>query len=210
MGRMPLVLIHGLGTGPEVWRPQVDALGAEMEVITPRLELDAGFTVEREAERLWRELPDGPCDLCGLSLGALVALCMGATGPDRVRRLVVCAGFARLPRRYRLLQAVIGTLVSIMPTRARGELAGVDGAALRAVFREGRRFDIAASLHRLAMTTLVLVGERDRPNISLARALAQALPNARLETVPAAGHVANVDAPEAFTAAVRGFLDAAG
>jgi pimeloyl-ACP methyl ester carboxylesterase len=57
------------------------------------------------------------------------------------------------------------------------------------------------------MPALVLVGERDRANASLAAVLARNLPDATLEIVPGAGHVANADAPEAFTALLRAFLD---
>jgi 3-oxoadipate enol-lactonase len=56
------------------------------------------------------------------------------------------------------------------------------------------------------MPALVLVGARDRANVPLSAALAAALPDSRLTVVPDAGHEANVDAPAAFTAALRAFL----
>jgi 3-oxoadipate enol-lactonase len=204
-----LVLLHGLGTGPEAWQPQVDELGPERTVLAPRLQLDGGFTIEREAGRLLRDLPPEPLDLCGLSLGALVALRMALDDPGRIRRLAVCAGFASLPLRFRLLQGAVGTIAAVAPVRVRGELGGLDRSAIRAVFRAGRRFDVSGELGRLTMPVLVLVGERDRANTGLSETLAAALPQGRLEIVPGAGHVANVDAPEAFTAALRAFLDGA-
>jgi 3-oxoadipate enol-lactonase len=202
---MTLVFLHGLGTGPEAWEPQLAALDVGPEAVAARLRLDRDFTIEGEADRLLRELP-GELDVCGLSLGALVALKMALARPERVRRLVLCAGFASLPRRFRALQAAVGTAAALVPARARGELGGLDRAAIRAVFREGRRFDVADELGRLTQPVLVLVGERDRANLGLSRALAAALPDARLEVLPGAGHVANVDAPALFTDAVRSFL----
>jgi 3-oxoadipate enol-lactonase len=59
------------------------------------------------------------------------------------------------------------------------------------------------------MPVLVLVGENDWANGRLSRKLADQLPNAELEVVPGAGHVANLDAPDAFTEALRRFLDPA-
>ena len=207
---MTLVLLHGLGTGPEAWRPQLDELGSERAVVAPRLALDGGFTIKGEADRLLRELSGDPLDVCGLSLGALVGLQMALEQPERVRRLVLCAGFAALPRRFRALQSVVGTIAALVPVRLRSGLGGLDRPAIRAVFREGRRFDVSDELGRLTMPVLVLVGDQDRANLGLSGALAAALPNARLELVRGAGHVANVDAPEAFTEAVRSFLTAAG
>jgi len=131
---------------------------------------------------------------------------MALDGPERIRRLALCAGFASLPLRFRLLQGAVGTVAALVPVRVRGELGGLDGSAIRAVFRAARRFDVFDELRRLTMPALVLVGERDRANAGLSKALAAALPYGRLEIVPGAGHVANVDAPEAFTAALRSFL----
>ena len=207
---MRLVLLPGVGSGPEAWRPQVEAFGADREVLTPRLQLDGGFTVEREAERLWQELPAEPLELCGLSLGALVALQMALARPHRVERLALCAGFARLPVSGRLLTAMVGAAAMLVPARLRGELGGLERRTVRAVFRAGRRFDASDELARLTMPVLVLVGARDRANAPLSEALAAALPDAHLVVVPGAGHEANVDAPEAFTAALRAFLDEPG
>jgi 3-oxoadipate enol-lactonase len=86
------------------------------------------------------------------------------------------------------------------------ELGHLDRRGIRAAFRAGRRFDISGEVRRLRMPVLVLVGERDRVNRALSSKLAAAIGTSELELVPGAGHVANVDAPEAFSGALRGFL----
>lgn len=73
--------------------------------------------------------------------------------------------------------------------------------------REGAGFDVRRSAERLQTPTLVLCGERDRLNLELSRSLARLLPNARFETIPSAGHIANLDNPAAFNRALTGFLD---
>ena len=200
----PLVLLHGLGTGPEAWRPQVEALSSTREVLAPPLGLSPGFTVEDAAARLWQSL-DGEVDVCGLSLGALIALRAALDQPSRVRRLVLCAGFASLPRRFKLLQSVLGAAVAVAPGRTLP--AGLDRQTVRAVFRAGRSFDVSGESDRLTMPVLVLVGEHDRPNLRLSHDLAERLPDAELRIVPGAGHVANAHAPDAFNDALREFLD---
>jgi len=200
-----LVLLHGLGTGPEAWRPQVEALSATRHVIAPPLALSPAFTVESAAAQLWDSLDAEAVDLCGLSLGALVALRATLDRPARVRRLVLCAGFASLPRRFRLLQWALGAAAALAPARTLP--AGLDRRTVGAVFRAGRTFDVSRELTRLTIPALVLVGERDRPNLRLSRDLAERLPNAELRVVPGAGHLANLDAPEAFNEALREFID---
>jgi 3-oxoadipate enol-lactonase len=227
MSAATLVFLHGLGTGPAGWQPQVDAFGRTRVVLTPRLRLDRSFTVRREAERLSRDAGSEPVDICGLSLGALVALRAALDRPERVRRLVLCAGLARLPISFRLLQTVLGGATVVVPDKtlrdqllagvpephradARREIAGLDGWTVRHVFREARRFDVLAELQRLTMPVLVLVGESDRANRRLSRALAESIPTAAFSVIPGAGHVANLDAPAAFNEVLGSFLEGEG
>lgn len=161
---------------------------------------------------------DPPFDLCGLSLGALTALRYAGEHPDRVRRLVVCAGFTRLPLHLRVLQRALTGVAGVVPAaRLRrslvlglpeehraAALAEIQGVDVRRAMRAGASFRLA----RLpSVPTLVLCGERDRINLKLSRRLAAALPDARFELVPDAAHVANLDNPEAFTELLRAHLD---
>jgi 3-oxoadipate enol-lactonase len=155
------------------------------------------------AAQLWSSLEADAVDVCGLSLGALLALRAALDEPSRVGRLVLCAGFASLPGHLRLLQAVMGTAAAAAPKSALP--AGLDRRTLRAVFRAGRTFDVRNELDR--PTLPVLVGERDRANVRLSQELTERLPDAELRIVRGPGHVANVDAPEAFNEALREFLD---
>jgi 3-oxoadipate enol-lactonase len=161
-----------------------------------------------------------PFDLCGLSLGALVALRYAGEHSERVRRLVVCAGIAELPWHLRVLQFGIAGVVRVLPSSrvrkrlvsglpadhrpvALEEIAGIDARAASRTLRTAASFRLA----RLpTMPALVLCGERDRINLKLSRRLAEELPDARFEVVPAASHVANLDNPEAFNALLGDFL----
>lgn len=98
-------------------------------------------------------------------------------------------------------------LVSAVPEahrqRARDETAWIDARQASRIMRAGASF----RLERLPPTpTLVLCGDRDRVNLGLSRKLAEALPDARFSVVPDAGHVANLDNPEAFNSLLCAFL----
>jgi len=78
-------------------------------------------------------------------------------------------------------------------------------AALRAL-RD--RPDARPGLAHISFPTLELVGEQDAITPpDKARELATGIPNARLVTIPDAGHLSNLENPVAFTNAVREFLD---
>lgn len=67
------------------------------------------------------------------------------------------------------------------------------------------------ALARLEMPTLVAAGEHDKPDFTEgAQALAARLPNARLELIAGAGHLAPLETPEAFRELLLAFLGEAG
>lgn len=67
--------------------------------------------------------------------------------------------------------------------------------------------DALALLGNIRCPTLVMAGEYDRETPpSYAQALAAAIPGANLSIIPGAGHIANLEAPDAVTERLRTFL----
>jgi 3-oxoadipate enol-lactonase len=211
-----LILLHGIGTGPGAWEPQVEKLAGEREVLAPDLVPAYRRGLEAAVGEV-RRIASGhqPVALCGLSLGALVALRVAAERCLEDDRLVVCAGFHELPagirRRVRCLAAISRfmpqgflhrQLVTGLPephrARALDEIAPLRARELSRLMWEAAAFEIDPGL--IVARTLVLCGEQDEANLPLARALARSAPNATFALVPDAGHVANLDNPAAFSA----------
>ena len=70
------------------------------------------------------------------------------------------------------------------------------------------RPDSRPLLAKIAVPTLVLVGEEDTVTPpDAAKEMASGIRGARLVTIPAAGHLANVEAPQAFNASLLDFVD---
>ena len=86
-------------------------------------------------------------------------------------------------------------------------LADFHPGPLAALARSFAETDLRSVLPTIDVPTLVLHGEADtRSPLSVGRALHDAIPGARLTVLPGIGHASNVQAPEAFNAAVRRFL----
>lgn len=71
----------------------------------------------------------------------------------------------------------------------------------------GQRADSTDLLARISCPTIVIVGEQDAltpPNV--AQEYAAQIPGAQLTVISNAGHLSNLEQPEAFLQAVRGFL----
>ena len=170
----------------------------------------------------------------GLSMGAGVALRFALAHPGRVRGLVLAsfpeaarsgagiaaraAGFARALDEEGLLAAgerfVWGERSGLSPR---------DAALVRQGFLEHRPHalahvlrelvavqpaveELAPRLRGLELPVLIVAGEADAPSVATGRELAAALPRARLVLVAGAGHVVNLERPEAFNAALLAFL----
>ncbi|MDR7437245.1 MAG: alpha/beta fold hydrolase [Armatimonadota bacterium] len=78
--------------------------------------------------------------------------------------------------------------------------------ALRAM---ADRPDSTPLLAEITVPTLIVVGADDQATpVASARAMAERIRASRLEVIPDAGHVANIEQPQRFTEVVRDFLDA--
>jgi 3-oxoadipate enol-lactonase len=68
--------------------------------------------------------------------------------------------------------------------------------------------DIAARVGEIAVPTLLIVGDHDRPDIiRTVEWLADAIPGARLERIPGTAHLPSMEQPERFTELVLGFVE---
>ncbi|MEU6722480.1 alpha/beta fold hydrolase [Nonomuraea wenchangensis] len=170
----------------------------------------------------------------GLSMGGYVTLAFCRRHPDRLLGAIL-ADTKAVPdpapardNRERIAQAVLSegsdVLVSeVLPgligptTKERramvfGRVKGLvqsapPGAVAWAQRAMAGRPDSTATLAGLKVPLLVVVGEEDdlTPPAE-AKAMAEAVPGARLEVIPKAGHLSAVEQPEAFNAAVSEFL----
>ena len=174
--------------------------------------------------------------LCGLSLGGYIALRAVERSPERVRALILCDTKSEADDDEAKLKRANGVLaikrdgldryaegflpMALAPGAAAKKPALADRvreliaanspdgvcAALLAI---AGRTDTTASLAKVRVPTLVVVGEEDGLTPpSAARALAGAIAGAKLALIPEAGHLSNLENPYAFNRAVGAFLEA--
>jgi pimeloyl-ACP methyl ester carboxylesterase len=189
------------------------------------------YTNYEDLRALLDELGIERAALVGLSAGAEIAVDFALVYPERVTRLVLASpglgGYELPPLTWaqpvfeaagrgdaegaaRLWASTpIMTIRSNLAARETVAALVADNARLW-TYRRGDRPLSPPAVGRLAeirSPTLVIVGERDLPHIvDIAGVLDRGIAGAELVSIPNAGHIANLDAPAAFTAAVSDFL----
>lgn len=228
-----IVLLHGARLTRAMWTPQVADLADAYRVAAVDLPghgalAERPFTLDAAADHvvdvIRAESPDGRALVVGLSLGGYVAMHLAARHPDRVRGLVL-SGCSAEPVAWRALpyrglawafEHVAADALDRVNTwffRARYPAAVAEpivaggfwyrgGAdALRALV--GERF--TDRLARFDGPTLLLNGTYDIPFRLSARTFARAARQPSRVRLRGATHLASLDQPAAFAAAVRRF-----
>ena len=90
---------------------------------------------------------------------------------------------------------------------AQAMMAGVPEATYRAAVAALVAFDRRANLPHIAVPTLVVTGEHDRTAApDVARKTAERIPGAQCHILPGAGHLLNIEQPDAFNTVLLRFL----
>ena len=225
---MTVLLIHAGVCDSRQWSRQVALLAPE--AVAPDLPGYGDAPVPEGEFSIVDDLVallDGPAAVVGNSYGGRIALQLALARPDLVERLLLVspglpghdwspevracgeaeeeAARARRPRcRDRSLRRVLGAAARA-PRRPPDAAPRVRAPARRAGFREapGPAVEPAA----VCCPTLIAVGEHDvRDFHEIGARLAGEIPGARLVTIPGAGHLPNLETPEAFDRLLLEFL----
>ena len=200
----PVVLLHGTGADaftwdavsgwPESWRVLAfDLRGHGRSPWTTSYELpDLADDVIGMLDAL--DLPH--VDLVGHSMGGMVAYLLAARAPERIRRLVLAEPPPPVPA---------------VPPRDEGTRPDRELSYdwdFQAPFSRQRNDPDPSwwtGLDRITAPTLILAGTRGSFPVESVRAMAERIPDCRLEFLDAAHHL-HEEQPTAFAAAVTGFL----
>lgn len=75
-------------------------------------------------------------------------------------------------------------------------------------FGAGEDPPVLDRLRDISVPTLLIAGARDEPYVAHAHAMASRMPTATVRIIPGAGHMVHLEAPAAYSSAVKTFLEA--
>ena len=168
----------------------------------------------------------GQAHICGLSLGGVIAIAMHAAAADRCKSLTLADSFAVHPDGRGIYErSLAGSCNLRAMAEARVEfllaaealddvrrevvetMAKIDPAAYRIGAEAVWLADQTGRAAKIDVPTLVIVGEEDRATPrGLSKELAALIAGAKLETIPGAGHITNLERPAEFDRVVEEFI----
>ncbi len=194
---MQQIYVHGLGQAPDAWEKVIGhSPSAEVSVCLNLAALVHGKDVSYE--NLYAAFSDAcnqsnsVINLCGLSLGSVLALNYAIDFPDKVKSMALIAPQYKMPGNLLRLQNAI---FRIMPKSSFLQ-TGFGKTEFLRLCRSMMDLDFTASLQKIACPVLILCGEKDLFNKKTSVRLAGVLKNAELAIIHNAGHEVNLEAPE--------------
>jgi len=232
-GAPPIVFVHGAMMARSVWRPQIDALSEHYRCISVDLpghgtQRGRRFTLDDAVDVVVRAIDaeaGGRAVVVGLSLGGYTSVLAAGRHPERVRGLVI-AGSTREPDGVsRLAFQLYGWFLRLTPERAVSRVAQAwfrqrygreKGIAITAGGHFARGggnavLGLARGAYREPLKAyggpiLVINGELDLVFRIGQDQFLKGVPKVTRRMIRRAGHLSNVDQPEAFTALVEDFI----
>ena len=232
-GAPPIVFVHGAMMGRSVWAPQIDRLSGRYRCVSVDLpghgtNRQTRFTLDAAAAGIAETIDraaGGRAVVVGLSLGGYTATAVAGRYPNKVRGLVI-AGSTREPEglsRLGFLLYAYGVRLAPEPAVRKVALAWFRrryGPVLAGAITAGGHFAKggSAAVKRLVGQRfrdrliayggpiLVINGSMDLVFRIGAGRFLSGVPSVTNRMIPRAGHLSNVDAPEAFTALVEEFI----
>jgi 3-oxoadipate enol-lactonase len=235
-----LVLSNSLGTNLMLWEPQIPVFAKNLRVLRydsrghGRTSVTRGeYSVEqlaRDVIEMLDALKLERVHFCGLSIGGMTGMWLGANAPERLHKLVLCNTSAKIGTAESWnarIQAVRGggtkSVASAVIERwftpefrakepavvakTKEMIDGTDTDGYVGSCAAVRDFDFWAKVGSIRTPTLVIAGARDTSTTPAdAQHLAREIKGARYTELTAA-HISNMEDASRFTAEVSAFLN---
>ncbi|MBL8553713.1 MAG: alpha/beta fold hydrolase [Phenylobacterium sp.] len=229
-----ILLTHGYSATSQMWSGQIAELSKDHQLVIwdmrghgrsdspddPALYSEPATVADMAA--LLDAVGASTAIVGGLSLGGYMSLAFNRVHADRVEALLIIDTGPG----YKNDQARDGWNATSIKTAERYERDGLKvlegGSAERRTAQHAsakglalaargmltqRDAGVIASLPDIKAPSIVVVGSEDAPFLAASDYMASKIPGAKKAVIDGAGHAANIDRPEAFNAAIRGFID---
>ena len=205
---MKTILLHGLGQTSSSWKNTINTMGKSADILCPNLfdwfeDKEVCYQVLYLAFSEYCKQFSEPVNICGLSLGGILALQYGIENPDKINSLALVATQYTMPKKLLQFQNM---LFRFMPKRT-FESMGLGKTDFINLSKSMINLDFQKELQCINSPVMVICGEKDAANKQASLQLQSQLPQAELLVIKNSGHEVNIDAPEDLGKALSAFFN---
>lgn len=201
---MKYILLHGMGQNASSWDKTISFLSNINETVCPELSdfFTKGNCYYSKMYSSFCEYCNNfsePLNLCGLSLGAVLALNYAIDFPQKVKSLILIAPQYDMPK---FLLKVQNILFRFMPESQFKDI-GLTKKDFITLTNSMADMDFTSGLENVSCPVLVLCGEKDNVNKKAAIKIAEKLSKVKFDTIANSGHEVNIDNPKGLAKAIE-------
>lgn len=194
---MKTILIHGSGHKSTSWDETILYMKDDKDILCPNL---ASILNGKEANYMnlyssfveYCNNIDGQINLCGLSLGGILALNYAIDFPDKVKKLVLIGTPYKVPRVMFSIQNVIFKFIP----KSIFENMAFNKKDTFVLGKSMKKLDFTNKVQNIKCSTLIICGKKDSANIKSAYYLSENIKNAQLQIIENIGHIVNEENPK--------------
>ena len=201
---MKYILLHGMGQNASSWDKTISYLPDTAEIVCPELSnffSEGNCNYNKMYSSFCRYCGNfsEPLNICGLSLGAVLALNYAIDFPQKISSLILIAPQYNMPK---FLLKAQNVLFKFMP-ESQFKGIGLKKKNFITLTNSMMDIDFTNSLNNVNCPVFVICGEKDNVNKKAAIKLARELPNAKFSTINNSGHEVNLDNPQGLANAME-------
>jgi len=197
---MQYIFIHGLGQKPSSWdnvikfMPQAQTVCPDLFALTGDAEMNYP-NLYCAFSNFCNEIPE-TLNLCGLSLGGILALNYALDYPEKIQSLVLIGTQYKMPKTLLKLQTIVFKILPEIFFKKQGVQKNEFLKTYLGLMNTMTDLDFSGKLKDISCPVLILCGDKDHANKKAAKGFTEHIPQATLQFIENAGHEANVASPK--------------
>lgn len=203
---MKKIFIHGSGHKGTSWSETISYMTDNKDILCPDLSSildgkEASYYNLYSAFSEYCNKIDGKINLCGISLGGILALNYTLDFPDRVQSLVLIGTPHKVPK---IMFSIQNVIFKFLPQSIFDNMA-FNKKDTFILGKSMKKLDFSNKVQKIKCPTLIVCGEKDSANIKSAYYLSENIKNAKLKIIKNTGHVVNEEKPQILAKVLEQF-----
>ena len=203
---MKKIFIHGSGHKATSWKKTIENIKNNNDVLCP--ELSSILNGKKATyNNLYSSFVkccnniDGKIDLCGLSLGGILALNYALDFPNKLNSLILIGTPHKVPKFMFSIQNVI---FKFLP-KSLFETMAFNKKDTFILGNSMKKIDFSNRVSKIKCSTLIICGEKDNANIKSAYYLSEHIKDSKLKIIKNTGHIVNEENPKELSMLINNF-----